>query len=234
MIAYPPTKQQLPQGLRIVCVKWGDKYGEDYVHKLQAACERHIPHREFVCLTENPVMGVQCNPLPSDLPGWWSKIGLFRPGLFPGDNLYLDLDVVVTGQITPFLAALKTDPLKLWALDDFSYSLIRHKQGMSAETQRLLGGAGTINSSVMLWRGQARSPAYAAWERFTPDVMDTLHGDQNWLTQCLWPDHIKLLPTGYAESYKYGGRKQAPIVIFHGDPKPSDVTDDWVLRHWAA
>jgi len=220
---------KLQQGLRILCVKWGDKYGEDYVLKLQAACARHIPHREFVCLTENPVEGVVCNPLPSDLPGWWSKLGMFQPGLFPGDNLYLDLDVVVTAGINPFIAALLSGPSKLWALDDFSYSVAGRKAGDVGGHQQ-----GTINSSVMLWRGQAKSAVYDVWERFTPDVMDRLHGDQNHITQVLWPDHIGLLPSGYAGSYKYGGARQFPVTVFHGDPKPHQVGDDWVAQHWAA
>lgn len=232
MIHYPPKKQMLPHGLRILCVKWGDKYSDDYVLKLKAACERHIPHREFLCLTDAPVDGVLCNPLPTDLPGWWSKIGLFCPGMFPGDNLYLDLDVVVTGSIAPLIAQFLISPERLWTLDDFSYSLQSPRMNIDAQTEKLLGGYGTVNSSVMLWRGKAGSAVYKIYREFNPMRMTILHGDQNWITHCLWPEHIGLLPSGIAESYKYGGGKKAPIVVFHGVPKPADVDTAWVKENW--
>lgn len=212
----------------IVCLKWGEKYGPEYVTKLQSMCTRHIAHDAFVCFTDAPIDGVFCRPLPSDLPGWWAKIGLFRPGLLPGRKLYLDLDVVVTAGITPLLDAFQTDPTRLWALDDFSYSLITPKHAMGSETRRLLGGAGTVNSSVMLWEGDA---GFEVWDRWSDSVMDELHGDQNFITRTLWPDKLRLLPSGVAGSYKYGGGQPYPITVFHGEPKPHQV-GGWVADHW--
>jgi len=232
-VNYPPERQEASHEFRVICVKWGDKYDDDYVLKLQAMCARHLPAHEFVCVTEKPVDGVQCNPLVCDLPGWWQKVGLFQPGMFPGNNLYLDLDVVITASLSSFFAALLTDAAKLWTLDDFSYSLRRPKQ-VSDQIYRTLGGIGTINSSVMLWRGWHGSEVYRVWETFEPDVMEELHGDQNHITRALWPDSIRFLPDGFAQSYKYGQRQKAPIVIFHGDPKPADVNDEWVRENWAA
>ncbi len=205
--------------IRVVCVKQGDKYGAEYVLRLRAMVARCLlqPHN-FVCLTDKPVDGITCEPLPSELQGWWAKIGLFKPGVLPGVNLYFDLDVVATGPIN-------LPPLgqRLWALDDFSYGLrVPHCGVIGEETRRLLGGEGTVNSSVMYWEGGV---ADSVWERFTPAVMQELHGDQNWITRCLWPDKIDLFPVGFACSYKYhilmGGGPPAPIVVFHGDPKPA-------------
>jgi hypothetical protein len=68
--------------LTVACVRWGSKYGAEYVTKLRNACERNILPHGFVCFTDNPVPGVYCRELPSDLPTWWSKIGLFKPGTF--------------------------------------------------------------------------------------------------------------------------------------------------------
>ena len=217
--------------MRILCVKWGDKYGPEYVEKLKAACERHIPHTEFLCITENPVQSVKCHPLICDLPGWWQKIGLFRPGFFEGPNLYLDLDVVITSSIDEMLEEA-TSRQCLYALDDFSYSLVNPKKGMDSHTKKLLGGIGTINSSVMFWDGNKGSAVDRVWDKFTPEIMDELHGDQNWITQALWPGGIKLWPSGFVKSYKYGNRQPAPIVVFHGDPKPHQVNDEWVLKNW--
>ena len=43
MTAYPPQKQLHKPGLRVICVRWGDKYGDEYVYKLQAMAARHLP-----------------------------------------------------------------------------------------------------------------------------------------------------------------------------------------------
>lgn len=213
--------------LTVACVKWGRKYGPDYVSKLRSMVQRNLsaPH-EFACFTDWPSDDFPCRPLLTDLPGWWAKIELFRPGLFRGDVLYLDLDVVITGCIDGLVDLLDSDRSKLWALDDFGYPLTRPRRGIGPDMRRLLGGDGTVNSSVMLWHGNT---ARAVWDRWNPAKMDEVHGDQNWITQALWPE-INLIPRGWAASYKYGGA--GVVRVFHGDPKPHQVADDWVRACW--
>lgn len=214
--------------LNVVCIKWGTKYGPEYVTRLRNMASRYVPCHRFICFTDDPVEGVECRALPSDFPTWWSKVGLFKPGELFGNTLYLDLDVVLTGSIKPFLGAFYSDPTKLWTLDDFGYPLTNPREGIGPETQRLLGGAGTVNSSVMIWRNDT---CRKVWEDFTPEVMKELHGDQNWITRCLWPDTIRLLPEGIAGSYKYGKGKKFPVTVFHGEPKPHQV-NGWVADAW--
>lgn len=215
------------EALTVACVKWGRKYPGAWVVKLRNMVARNltVPHR-FVCFTERPVDGIECRPLPSDLPTWWSKVGLFRPGLFDGDVLYLDLDLVITGSIDGLVALLEQDRTQLWALDDFGYPLTNPRKGIGPDMRRQLGGDGTVNSSVMMWHGSA---CRAVWDDFTPAKMDEVHGDQNWITQALWP-RVNLIPTGWASSYKYGGR--GVIRVFHGNPKPDQVPDAWVDECW--
>ncbi len=208
--------------MRIICVKWGDKYGPEYVYRLKAAVAYwYQADHEFVCMTDQPIPRVQCVPCAPDLPTWWSKVGLFRPGLFPGKNIYLDLDVVLTGPITSLRNMFIDDCVV--APDDFSYSLLNPKQGMGDSMRRLLGGIGTVNSSVMLWEDDAGRDV---WDNFQPEKMNEVHGDQNWITQALWPNKLKLLPPGMVCSYKYHVQRSeptTPIVVFHGNPKPSDL-----------
>jgi hypothetical protein len=217
--------------MRVLCVKWGVRYGAEWVLRLRNMVARHLPiPHQFVCVTDAPVDGVDCVPFISGLHGWWSKIELFYPGRFGGDNLYLDLDVVLTGSLEKLVRCLDGDRSRLWALDDFSYSLVNPRQGIGGELRRLLGGDGTINSSVMLWHSDA---AKRVWTRFKPEVMDVLHGDQNWITQALWPDKINLIPPGIANSYKYHvmrGESPAPVCVFHGQPKASDLPRGHQLR----
>ncbi|RYD67538.1 MAG: hypothetical protein EOP83_02610 [Verrucomicrobiaceae bacterium] len=79
----------------------GANYDVTWVQKLARGVEKHIqePH-QFICLSDVEVPGVETFPLFHDWPGWWSKLELFRPGLFDGPVLYFDLDVMLTGDLT--------------------------------------------------------------------------------------------------------------------------------------
>jgi hypothetical protein len=215
--------------VRVLCVRWGAKYGDEWVKRLRNMVAKHlaIPH-EFVCLTDTPIKGVACEPFTSDLPGWWSKLEMLS-GRFDGDNLYFDLDVVIEASLEKLVRCLDGDRSRLWALDDFSYSIAKPRE-LSTDAQRMLGGPGTVNSSVMAWHGDA---AKRAWTNFDPSVMQVLHGDQNWITQSLWPDKINLIPPGIASSFKYGilrGDSPAPITVFHGIPKMDELPPNHKLR----
>ena len=211
--------------INVICVKWGNKYGWEYVLKLKSMVRKHLTlDHEFMCMTDDfndaPIYMplIPCEP---GLPTWWSKVGLFKPGRFPGLNLYLDLDVVILDNINGMVA--ENDSATLSAPDDFSYSLVNPKQGLGEHMMRQLGGVGTVNSSVMIWRDDAASDVYT---KFDPNKMNEVHGDQNWITQALWPDNLRLMSPGWVCSYKYHiaqGARAAPIVVFHGNPKPPDL-----------
>ncbi len=216
--------------MKVVCIKWGNKYPAEYVTRLRDGVARNLPiPYDFICFTENPVDGVECKALPTELPSWWSKLGLFKPGVLEGDILYLDLDVVITDSLLPLVALLYKSP-GLWARDDFSYSLLNPRQGLSKEQKNLLGGDGTINSSVMLWRWGV---VHDVWNKFTPEVMNVCHGDQNFISQTLGKQRISFIPDEMIGSYKYGqlrGEPIRPIMVFHGSPKPSDLHKSHPLR----
>lgn len=223
--------------MRVLCVKHGSKYGPEWVIRLRNMVARNLTlEHDFVCLTDDPtglVGEVDCEPLHRDLPGWWAKINLGRPNQFLGQNLYLDLDVVIRNCIDGMI--LESKPGKLNAPDDFSYSLRNPKPGLGDDMQRLLGGPGTINSSVLIWNDNELQPI---WDDFTVEKMDEVHGDQNWITQALWPD-IHLIDPAWICSYKYheqrGERRHAPIVVFHGDPKVNQLPkSDALYQSWTA
>lgn len=110
---------ELPALKTFVCMKWGTRYGADYVRRLWSMIRRHTtgPVR-LVCYTDDldgcgaiePPIEVHPLPpiaLPDDmirLP--WRKLTLWSadlPGLAPGEPaLFLDLDVVVTGPMDDF------------------------------------------------------------------------------------------------------------------------------------
>lgn len=100
--------------VNIVCLKWGKVYGPHYVNRLYRGVARNLtlPFR-FVCFTDDPSeveAPVECLPLPAMTlpPGYensaFRKIGLFAPTLedLTGTTLFLDLDVVITGNMDCF------------------------------------------------------------------------------------------------------------------------------------
>lgn len=218
--------------LTVCCINVGDylSRGAEYVGKLERGIARHLtqPYR-FVRLTERE--------LGTDLRGWWVKMKLAEPGRFTGTVLYLDLDVILTANIDHLVDLARTDTSKLWMRDDFSYSLVTPKGSIDPETRRLLGGPGCCNSSVMLWTDDALRPVWDAWAANSAHYMRELHGDQNAITQIMWPDRIGLLPNASIASYKYqirmNGERPAPIVVTHGEPKPHQIREPWVTEHWS-
>ena len=100
---------------QVICIRWGEKYGPDYVNRLHAMVARHLPGPfRFVCFTDDPSglrEGVEPMPLPDlgcDLPtgtrGIWGKSRLWSPrlGELSGPVLFLDLDVVVLSDLSGF------------------------------------------------------------------------------------------------------------------------------------
>ncbi|MCF6190396.1 MAG: glycosyltransferase [Cocleimonas sp.] len=100
--------------VNIICMKWGDKYGADYVNRLYGMVSRNltIPF-QFVCFTENKKdihPNVKICPLPSlGLPDniperGWLKLATFQKPLadLKGTALFLDLDVVIVDNIDCF------------------------------------------------------------------------------------------------------------------------------------
>jgi hypothetical protein len=192
----------------IACVKQGDKYGPEYVRRLQAGVWKHLPpgsKAEFVCLTDKHVPGVLCQTLKEGLPGWWSKLELFKQD---EPLIYFDLDVVITGDLGPLLNWEGSGFLKDWWLPGFNSSVMK-----------LTGNEGHV------------------WNNFTPDVMRTHYmGDQHWITRQI--PKGRTFPAHWFPSYKANNCQDAPpadamAVIMHGDPKPHHITTGWVPKLWS-
>ena len=210
----------------IACVlRSGGRYTTEWVLRLKRGIERHSsgPHR-FVCLADVDVPGVEVLPLRECWPGWWSKIELFRPGLLTGPTLYLDLDVVVVGDVAPLLSACS------------SFTMV-HERGESDY----------FNSSAMAWSDDMgwafeafRADAARHMERFRrhPRI-----GDQAFISDLLVgegraPRTFKRV-LGYDAIVSYKGDHcesgpppRACIVNFHGTPKPCDFKTGWVADGW--
>ncbi len=233
----------------IVCVlksgvfkPWGHKdytvqYQPHHVQWLrdQFAKQMPTPHR-FVCMSDMDIPGVEVIPLKDGLPGWWSKLEIFREFQRAA---YVDLDTVVLGDATPMLFSGR-------------------KFLISAHLSQRHG----VNSSVMAWNCDMTY----VYDKFMADkgrymaefgFSSKRWGDQDFIKetvaektreaivkfQHIWPEFVL--------SYKYDirdrgvmtrvtGRKrirlksdwltQPHIVSFHGSPKPGEVDVLWVPK----
>lgn len=195
----------------VVCVKVGDAYGPEYVNRLALMVARHTtrPHR-FLCLTDD-ARGLECasEPIGADFPGWWAKLAMFMPRRFNERVLYLDLDTVIHGNID-FL---------------FDYT------GSFAILRSFLPPS-RYGSAVMSFM----PPHSYLYTDFTPDVIDRLYGDQDWIAEKLpAADYWQDVAPGLIGSYKVDELAEDPkgfaVCCFHGEPKPHQV-EGWVVDAW--
>lgn len=234
----------------VLCVKWGRKYGADYVNRLFSMVRRQlsIPHR-FICLTDDPnglEPTIQTVPLPpSSLEFCWSKLWIFSPGLAPAGStlLYLDLDVVVTDgldELLEYRSALDFVSVldwNRWWSSQFNSSVMRFVAGAHADLYKHFleaVEAGKLvkkrewdeclqsRDKVVYWRGLRR---YGS--------------DQEWISRQLRQQGRlgeRSYPGPWILSYKRHCRKGLPagakVIVFHGEPKPHEVRDEHIVRHW--
>jgi hypothetical protein len=196
----------------VACVKVGKLYGAEYVNRLASMLGRHTtwPHF-FVCLTDD-ASGLSCPswPIETDLSGWWAKLALFKPGVFDERVIYLDLDTVIVGNVD-FL---------------FEYA------GPFAILRSFLSPSRYGSAIMSIAPGFGRH----IWERFTPDVMKRLYGDQDWIEEQVpevdfWQDVAPAKIGSYKADNLQEGPRGFSVCCFHGTPKPHEV-NGWVADVW--
>ena len=235
--------------VNIVCMKWGTLYGPEYVNKLFSMVKRHLtlPFR-FVCFTDNTDGirdEVECLPLPPiTVPekydvSPWRKLSMFSPSLgdLTGKALFLDLDIVIVDNIDCFFKYS----------DDFCI--------IENWTQL---GRGIGNSSVYCFTIGKHTNVLEEYQNNMEHVLQSFDNEQIFLSKTIKP--LQFWPETWCRSFKVhcipGGilnwirtpvqPKGAKIIVFHGNPKPSDAIagqwpgswrkhvrpTPWIAEHW--
>lgn len=240
-----------PNGpVAVFCVKTGPKYPADYANRLWRGVGRHLslPHT-FHCLTDDDRGldgGIKTHELPSPDPGTcWNKLRLFaRDIAAPGSTiLYLDLDVVLTGELDDLLSYRPGEDFlgqPDWNrpfFPQFNSSVMRFRAGAHPEVLETF--LAQVSSGQLVrrdeWdattRGTDKVTYRRGWRRFG--------GDQEWITFALRPKRgvrTRSFPRGWVVSYKKHGRRSLPagakVVVFHGSPKPHEVGESYVRENW--
>ena len=236
----------------ILCMKWGSKYGPEYVNRLYGMVRRHLRGDfHFVCLTERSQgirAEVQCLPipdlaLPEGIPErGWKKLTTFEADLhgLTGTALFLDLDVVIVDDITPFF----DQPGDFLIIHDWK------------RPWRITG-----NSSVYRFELGAHADVLTHFRSHVEPVRANFRHEQAYLSDFVHRQgKIGYWPAAWCRSYKYHcvprwplNHFRAPaipagarILIFHGVVNPPDalvgernsnwrrmLPAPWIAEHWA-
>lgn len=158
-------------------------YTADYVRRLRRMVTRYLerPHR-FVCLTDRPselpdveTIAIEsfAGQVPDNGAGYWAKVRLFDPAVgFASRVLYLDLDVLVVGDLAPIV-----DFPAAFALTEDALVLERAHLDRDRYGRQIVR---RFNSSVMVWEGGLYADLWTLW---TPDVAQRLSTDQDWIAE---------------------------------------------------
>lgn len=218
---------------QIICVKWGVKFGPEYVNRLWGMLQRHVSGPfTLACVTDDgrglrpeirvvPLPELGC-PLPQRTIGKWRKLVLWgadMPSLtgFSGPVLFIDLDSVIVADIDGYFTHGHPDDVILarnWAkplqrlgqTSVFRFPIGRHPE--------------------VLERFRADPQGIADRCRFEQHhVTETVHGGIRFWPEA-WTRHFRLhcLP---AFPLRYFRPARLPagarIVTFPGGPNPGDV-----------
>jgi len=229
--------------INVLCVRFGNKYGQEYVIRLRNMVERHlnVPYK-FWCLTDDPapIEGVTSIIRPNQgyKKGWWHKVHMFESSMpIPGRILYMDLDVVIHNNI---------DKLATMWTEDFV--------GIRDFNRKFHPGYKYLNSSVMAWNAGSQNYIFDKFKQ-NPEYAMRMQGDQDW-TWAQAKKHMKFWPDKWIQSYKWEIRsrselgmqhgirkfktirddivpdKECCIAVFHGEPNPAQVQDKFVVDNW--
>lgn len=214
--------------MTVACVlRSGGGFTTDDVDALHRAFLRYDPGVDFVCLSDVPV---RCRwiSLSTDLPGWWAKMELFRPGLFTGERvLYIDLDTVVVGD-PRVLAFGSISPI---VLSDF-YDPANMASGVVAFT----GGDPWIESIWNDFRDRAPTIMAQHPRRMDHYLRGYLNAARRWQVVApgaivSYKEHLRGRREPYAETIEIPA--DARLVCMHGRPTLRELpADDPVRKAW--
>ncbi len=246
-----------------VCMKWGTRYGADYVNRLYRGVARGMQGQDFrlVCFTDDATgvdMRVVCRPLPpfDGVPDHlarkpWRKLTLWGDlgGDLAGQRvLFLDLDVVITGDLRPFFDHEPASPFVVWdnptkpGSGVGNTSVFRFTVGSHPEIL-----ARFVANPEAVWRAEFRIEQ----ELIAARLGDGRAARSVGRTPAVAADPfyaglgvMRLWPRGWCVSFKEdllpcwplrlwrapALPPTAQIVVFHGKPDP----DEALRGHWPA
>ncbi|MEM6656981.1 MAG: hypothetical protein AAF625_02750 [Pseudomonadota bacterium] len=236
----------------VICMKWGAYFRADDVNMLFYAVRDNLSlDHDFVCITDDPQgldPAIKSHPLHFDQmeqPDWahgkWPKLLMFDRRIVADYDaaLFLDLDLLVTGQLAPLLNIVM-DRGGLFLMPKFRGFIWR---AIPAKIWDRMPGIMNMvtrgNSSVV---GFVPAEQFHLYDDFDPAVDAARYdNDQNYISSralrrrfypkdwCIGLIHlVSYWPFGLIHQ-NYKKRPVRPkIVIFNGHPKPVELVGNKV------
>lgn len=223
------AKHTLPEDhmkgpLHVVCVKWGSKYGPDYVNKLYHGVRKHLTETDFdfTCFTEDGKgleEGIGVVPLAENWSNWWGKATLFSDHGLEGRLLYIDLDTVITGSLNELARYQGT-------------FAVMSTSDIYCETSK-----DGVNSSIIAWHSSFGSSIYNSLKRYYKHILKFICRFDHWIEMMVSdPDYVQAFYPGQFLDYCTYCKESLPencrMICFPRDPKPHECSEPWILSNW--
>ena len=227
----PPGVKKSKSNLRIATVfRSGGTYTEAHVNNIYNSCKQYIDSDfDFYCLTdmkgEFTNKNIKKVTLQHNWPIYWSKMELFKPGVFPSHSnvFYIDLDTLITNDITD----IATYDTNFFGMRDFN-------------TLNLL------SSGVLKYKYNTSHYIYNTFKMDPTRWMKCRGGDQEAIHLILkeTPEYMQdIFPRRMGEFINHCWKPEKPkapveiadhinVVCFHGRPKMENLMDNPVITKW--
>lgn len=230
--------------LLVLCMKWGDMYGSEYVNRLKNGVTRNLsyPHR-FICFTDNPkgidpeieVFSLPTLGLPPEHKDLrWHKLALLGKDLngLDGTALFLDLDLVIVDRLEPFF----DHPGKFLIIRDVDLFRGKPLRKFNPARHRFLNNVG--NSSVFRMEIGAHTDILEEFVRNPVAAQSKFRISQQFMSYELEKRGLlEFWPKNWCVSFKnhcvprylcsYFRDPRVPlgarVVVFAGNPKMQEV-----------
>ena len=224
--------------INIYTVKWGFKYGPEYVNRILQMCKEHITQEfKFYCITEHPGEldpEVIVIPIPEDnyYEKWWNKLHLFDKNVVRqmGEKLFLDLDIGIQHNIDCIVDYDPEDTLT------FIRTHWHNMKQMKEDTKEIPFRYTDLNSSVLRWNDKLDVNKIT---KFVTDYPDQMFFYYRGLDNLFGPQRERLLkighfPDNWVYSYNYGYvwpidvrehvlRPEPLVCLYDSMERPQDV-----------
>jgi hypothetical protein len=232
--------------LDCACVIHGTGYDWIYVERLYSMLCRHLSrpvNLHVYTEADRPVPSHMIKHALQDWgfgglkKSWWYKLQLFNTEHHQGTLLYFDLDVVIANNIDWIW---QLNQRHFWSIKDFKYLWKPSFTGS--------------NTSVMWWDTmQYRHVWQAVVDQDIEFFVRKYRGDQDYISDAIPVAQRRFFHTQWVKSWRWqcldGGfdfasRKyltlgtgtvidsDTSILVFHGNPKPHEITDLIIVNHW--
>ena len=186
--------------MKIITAFWGKKYDESLVKKLPID----------LCFSDRPINGVNTKPINMSYKGTWKKMTLFDKRLELGDCLFLDLDIIIQGDLNILIDYYKKNRVK-------NKVLLTHVHWF--DNDRMLKNKGdyiscNVNSGVYAFNNSECDYIYQETKKHKVKLEMLFEGTDKWFYHkhkdwyTFWPDE-------YVQHFKYDfeGHNRSKAII---------------------